>query len=1427
MELQYSPKYMKIKLITLWLFSFILAYADPQISEFLASNDSGLRDEDGDRGDWIEIVNPDSTSVSLSGWSLTDDASDLTKWTFPNVSLNPGERIVVFASGKDRAVAGSELHTNFSLSRSGEYLALVKPGGAKASEFNTYPEQKEDISYGLSSSEQLLVDRNTSLKYLLSVPANDAQGDVWTEDDYDDSGWNSDTVPTLRSDAGGLPSPTIGSNQSTSSNITMSGLPNSLNGNAVTLRVDIARNANSSVSIDLTSPAGTTVTVLTNLQSGAEQTLVLNNFGNENPNGQWTLTMRETSTFFNFGRSRLDAWSLETTGIALPARGGFGYDTTGAYSSLIDTPVSSGQAEAYLRYAFNVADVSNISGLTLRTRHDDGFEAYLNGTLIHTFNTTNPPQSQTSTEFISVDVSSFISSLKSGNNVLTFRLVNSSASSSDFLMLPELVASTSATQYRYSPSPSPNAANTQQTFLGFVKDTKFTVGRGFYSASFSETISSSTPGATIIYTTDGSEPSLSNGTQITPASSTATPSGNVAINRTIPIRAIGVKTGYLPTNVDTNTYIFTSDVKTQSSANTQSVYGFPSNWNGTNADHGMDTDVIGPGDLFAGIYASSVETDLKAIPTLSIVMNTDDMFGSNGIYSNPEQSGSQWERATSFELIHPDGTKGFQENCGIRIQGGAFRSFNLARKKSFRILFKKEYGNGKLSHDFFGEGATKEFNTITLRMMSNDGWNFNSTVPDALFVRDEFGRRVQRSMGQVASHGNWMHLYINGVYWGLYHPVERPDSSFAEAYFGIDEDEWDGINSGSATNSNDDPDRATRAINAWNTMISLADNVRTASGTSAKHAAYMRVQGLNPDGSNNTGFEDYLDIENYIDYLIINHYGANRDWPFKNYYCGRHNSSQSTGFKFFSWDYEWTLDYDESSNVIGRASVTHNNIGDFRGVAEPYEDLRSSDAFNILFADRIHRAIFNNGPLAGNNPLNLFTELTDAVRSPLVGESARWGDQSSATPMTVNAEWETNVNSMKTSWLPNRRDNLLAQYRSAGLYPNTEAPFFNQHGGVITAGFSLTMGHTNSGGTIYYTTNGTDPLQINSDGSFSISASATAYSSAATLNNNTQVKARVLNGGEWSALNEAEFVAAVTASASNLVISEFSYQSVDSAAGAGDGDEFEYIEIQNIGSSPVDLSTLEFDSGITFDFSVLSLADRNLAAGARAVVVENTTAFVSRYGNGPKILGQWTGKLSNGGETIRLRIKGGTTIKEFTYDDDIPWPTCADGDGFSLVLINPESNPDHNLATNWRCSIQLNGNPGSSDALPAFTGVPNADNDGDSVPELLEHFMGTSDGDASDSNGKILLNTEEMTEGSTTSTYLTLTFPRKLGNDDLTYAVEMTTSLLPNVWQSGTQHVVLLRQTHNADGTVTETWRTVEKVTDNARMFMRLRVNRP
>ena len=123
--------------------------ADIIVSEFLADNKNGIRDDFGERSDWIELLNRGGEAVSLLGWSLTDESDNPAKWRFPNVTIAPNSYLLVWASGRALANPSSALHTNFRLSIEGEYLGLADPDGRIVSEFApVYPPQRQDISYG-------------------------------------------------------------------------------------------------------------------------------------------------------------------------------------------------------------------------------------------------------------------------------------------------------------------------------------------------------------------------------------------------------------------------------------------------------------------------------------------------------------------------------------------------------------------------------------------------------------------------------------------------------------------------------------------------------------------------------------------------------------------------------------------------------------------------------------------------------------------------------------------------------------------------------------------------------------------------------------------------------------------------------------------------------------------------------------------------------------------------------------------------------------------------------------------------------------------------------------------------------------------------------------------------------------------------------
>jgi len=254
---------------------------------------------------------------------------------------------------------------------------------------------------------------------------------------------------------------------------------------------------------------------------------------------------------------------------------------------------------------------------------------------------------------------------------------------------------------------------------------------------------------------------------------------------------------------------------------------------------------------------------------------------------------------------------------------------------------------------------------------------------------------------------------------------------------------------------------------------------------------------------------------------------------------------------------------------------------------------------------------------------------------------------------------------------------VLRHLKEANLAASDYAPKFNQFGGTVPEGFKLKL--SASRGDVYYTTDESDP-RVRFAGS--ISASAKKYDSAkgVILNDGTHVKARTMTAGKWSALTEASFM--VGGGDVPVRITEIMYNPQG-------GDAFEYIELQNVGDTEEDLSGFSFE-GITFRFAENSPP---LAAGAYLLLVNdaNVQAFRARY-PGVRVSGLYEGRLSNKGERLALVDRNGETVLSVDYDDGGAWPSEPDGDGYSLVLSNPEGDPDS--PANWRASLAKGGTPG-------------------------------------------------------------------------------------------------------------------------------------
>ena len=427
--------------------------------------------------------------------------------------------------------------------------------------------------------------------------------------------------------------------------------------------------------------------------------------------------------------------------------------------------------------------------------------------------------------------------------------------------------------------------------------------------------------------------------------------------------------------------------------------------------------------------------------------------------------------------------------------------------------------------------------------------------------------------------------------------------------------------------------------------------------------------------------------------------------------------------------------------------------------------------------------------------------------------------------------YQSEVGYMKT-WLTTRLAWLDEQnFTGTVIY---RPPNLSSYGGSVGAGTLLTMSaytgtppatFTYATGTIYYTTNGSDPR-----GAGGVIA-GTAYSGAITLNASQTVKARLYNAGNWSPVSTAGFVVnAVPASAANLAVSEIMYHPADATlaettAGYGSND-FEYLELLNVGVTDVDLSNVALTNGVLFNFGTSNPTLLTLPPGGSIIVAGNVNAFLLRYGNNPavRVAGAYAGNLSNSGEQVIVTGATGATIAQFTYGTAEPWPADADGVGYSLVLNNPApslGSAYYNDGTHWRSSGLVKGTPGLANSTP-FTGSPTGDTDGDGVSDFFEYATGSNMGSAASRNVPVT-SVAPFTVGNVTQNYLKLDYRRNLAADGVQYTVRYSTDL--SNWVSDASAVTYVGTHNNGDGTATVTCRTTQPAdAAHPRMFLKLSV---
>lgn len=1087
------------------------------INEFVADNGIGLRPAGGTPADWIELRNDAAQPVDLSGWYLTDQRSSPMKWRVPDGTSIPADGyLVVFADGSPVAWTNSELHASFSLSKDGEYLALFGPDGTTvADEFSpVFPPQFQDISYGRGVvRERELLGSGSPVLY--RVP--NAEGDAsWTNGlaplgfsgarqafkvqycEMNTPIWNIDSAETMLAESSYWNSdrayPLTGDYE-TLNFLGASGpgafaddMPFPGHASVSEDREHFALKAEGAIYV----PSAGLWTFAVGSDDGFRLRIAGHDqdFVAEYATGRsfdWTLAT------FNFPVAGIYDLSLVffeaggAAGLELAAAAGFqsgfspdvfrlvgdpasGVLHAGAIGALVGTDVSQAMngknAHLDARWEFVVKEVPAANdAVLLQVRCADGFSASLNGQPITAFNSPGtidwnsvatvrrPVEEVLQWQEYSVPAALLVV----GTNTLDIAALNDSATDPEFLIEAKLVWRPEQSFAAYFKVPTPGRANatsyTAPTPLVNVDEP-----RGFKTNAFAATLSCSAPGAEIRYTLDGSAPGTNSPLY----------SGPIAISRTTTLRAAVVDPETVMQNVTTVTWLFLEDILRQG---TVPPPGWPVSRQVNNhvMEYGLRSAIVQADPL-------RLRQGMTNIPSISLVTDLSNLFSpQKGIYVNPGNDGLQWERPVSVEIIDPlrGPSAEFHINAGLRIRGAYSRSSENP-KHSFRLFFRSEYGDGKLRFPLFDEEGAEEYDKVDLRTSQNYSWAFENSDNDT-FVREVFSRDAQRDMGMPYTRSRYYHLYLNGLYWGLYQTQERGDADFAETYLGGRNEEWDCIKTtqpGYTTTASDGN------FDAFYALHTLAV-VQGFTGSYANN--YYRVKGLNPDGTPNPAYPVYLDEDNLIIYMLSAYYAGDPDSPVSiwggmpNNMYAVFNRLTPSGFQWLRHDAEHSLgahpgyqvDCDTTTAGSGLTAQYQFNP------AILHQRLCEHPEYRRRFADLVQKHLYGDGALTPTNSRRRFADRMQEIDSAIIGESARWG-----RGKTRDATWLPACNSVLNSYFPYRREIIMDQFRARGWFPRVDAPLFSAYNESLPPGQNLRI---SAKSTFYYTTNGIDPRMPNGE----------------------------------------------------------------------------------------------------------------------------------------------------------------------------------------------------------------------------------------------------------------------------------------------------------------------------------------------------------
>lgn len=785
---------------------------------------------------------------------------------------------------------------------------------------------------------------------------------------------------------------------------------------------------------------------------------------------------------------------------------------------------------------------------------------------------------------------------------------------------------------------------------------------------------------------------------------------------------------------------------------------------------------------------------------------------------------------------------------GIRTRGETSNSFP---KKPLRFEFWDEKGEDR--------------KLPVLGMPTDADWILNARYTfDRTLVHNAWIYEMSNQIGQYAPRTRFVELYLNededpvdeGDYFGVYTFMEniaRSDERVDVETMPIEATEEPEITGGYIFRK-DKTDPGTWDINGGGVGLQMIYPPDRQQAERAHQGAWISnylddMRDRIRDGSDpETGYPSVIDERSWIDHQLLNLLPLNVDaLRLSAYFYKKREGKVMAGPV---WDFDRSAG-GPSDSRIGEAETWRGSGGDegthffsnrgsgaAGGTPVWWHDLFENSDFHTAWADRWHA--LREDEFSDENIARIINGMHDELAEAAERNFQKWPG---APPRPASQLEYSDVGGFEgeikhmIGWLQTRAAWITDNLITVPTFTPAEVVHAGPVEVTMKAGGSLFKADE-----IYYTTDGSDPRAMGGDPS----ATAVKYSGAVNFTESTRILARNRdddyeqdpNGPPqtWSGLAEARyFIGEEPASNANLVVSEIMYNppnptAAEESAGFENNDDFEFLELLNLGSSQVSLSGARLRGVADFDFP----EGMSLAPGERLVLVRNAEAFAERYGTDIQPAGVYSDRLPNSDGRIFLRAHDRSTIHEFTYLDDEPWPQDADGEGKSLVLNNAMENPDPSLAESWSASVTELGTPGRSEdsgpgdgfdvwlaghfteaelADPEISGA-SADLDHDGLPVLGEYLVG---GDPKVFDG------DKFPVLSLADGHLNLTYQRQEGLSDVEATLELSVDLV--TWTSGAE-VEEVSVTANGDGTETVVLRDVKALADQKARYARLRITR-